>query len=125
MKQKIRRLPDSELEVMQSVWSFQPPVTRGQIEEIIKEKHRIATTTLLTLLSRLSDKGFIKTEKNGRNSVYTPLVSQDEYLARQGNRFFNLLCGGNISTFANALSNSGLTREEISRLRQLLDEDKL
>ena len=125
MKSKIRRLPDSELVVMQAVWACRPPVARAEIEEILKDKRPMALTTLLTLLTRLADKGFIKIEKEGRSARYTPLVSQEDYLARQSNRFFKQLCGGNISTFATALCNSGLTKDEIAQLRKLIDEDKL
>ena len=31
MKQEIRRLPDSELELMQIIWAQEPPVTRTDI----------------------------------------------------------------------------------------------
>ena len=63
----------------------------------------MATTTLLTLLTRLSDRGFIKIEKVGRSALYTPLVTKEDYLAKQSRRFLDTLCGGNIATFASAL----------------------
>ena len=85
----------------------------------------MALTTLLTLLTRLSDKGFIKIEKVGRSSKYYPLVSQQEYLAEQSNRFLNKLCGGSLSVFVSALCDSGLTKEEIAELRSLLEKEEL
>ena len=54
-----KRLPDAELEVMQAVWACEVPVARAEIEEILKDSHPMAPTTLLTLLTRLSEKGFI------------------------------------------------------------------
>ena len=125
MKSHIRRLPDAELEVMQAVWSFEAPVLRKNIEEYLKDIHPMAQTTLLTLLTRLAEKEFIRIEKNGRSSCYYPLVTEQEYLADQSNRFFNKLCGGSISTFANALCDSGLTKEELSELRDLLERGEL
>lgn len=125
MKSKIRRLPDAELEVMQAVWAHDAPVIRKDIEEYLKDRHPMALTTLLTLLSRLSEKEFIRIEKVGRSSRYYPLVTEQEYLAAQSNRFFNKLCGGNISTFANALCDSGLTKEELAQLRDLLERGEL
>lgn len=131
MKNNIRRLPDSELEVMQAIWECSPqtgenaqPVSRSQIEEILQEKS-MALTTLLTLLTRLTDKGFIHTEKIGRSNVYTPLISQADYLAAQSRRFLDKLCGGSLSTFANALCDSGLTKEELDELAQLLERGQL
>lgn len=125
MKKKIRKLPDSELEVMQAVWSCEIPVIRKDIESHLQDAHPIALTTLLTLLTRLAEKEFIRIEKEGRSSRYYPLVTEQEYLASQSNRFFYKLCSGNISTFANALCDSGLTKEELAELRNLLERGEL
>ena len=125
MKSHIRRLPDAELEVMQAVWSYDAPVPRKTLEEHLKDSHPMAQTTLLTLLTRLAEKDFIRIEKIGRSSCYYPLVTKQEYLGAQSNRFFNKLCGGSISTFANALCDSGLTKEELAELRELLDRGEL
>ena len=82
-------------------------------------------TTLLTLLTRLSEKGFITIEKNGRRSYYTPCISREDYLASQSKSFFEKLCGGNLSVFANALCDSGRTIDEIAELRALLERGEL
>lgn len=122
MYSPIRRLPDAELEVMQAIWACTPPVARTEIDKILKDTHPMALTTLLTVLTRLSEKGFIKIEKVSRSARYIPLVEKEEYLASQSRRFFDKLCGGSVSTFATALCNSGLTKEEIAKLRDLLDK---
>lgn len=121
----MKRLPDTELVVMQTIWSCKPPVSRPEMQEILKNSHPMAQTTLLTLLTRLSEKGFITIEKHGRISKYVPLISEREYLANQGNRFINQLCNGNISTFATALCDSGLTKEDLNELRRLLGKGEL
>lgn len=125
MKNVIRRLPDAELEVMQALWACEVPAARTDIEEILFQTHPMAMTTLLTLLTRLNEKGFITIDKKGRKSYYTPCVSQEDYLSSQSRTFFQKLCGGNISVFANALCDSGLTKEEIAKLRELLDKGEL
>ena len=125
MKDKIRRLPDAEQEVMQAIWACEVPAARTDIEEILFKTHPMALTTLLTLLTRLSEKGFITIEKNGRRSYYTPCVTQEEYLASQSKNFFEKLWGGNLSIFANALCDSGLSKEELAELRTLLERGEL
>ena len=125
MKQEIRRLPDAELEVMQAVWAHEPPVERREIERAMERTHPMALTTLLPLLTRLAEKGFIRIEKRGRGSVYYPLVERQDYLASQSKQFVEKLCGGSMSAFAAALCGSGLTREELAELRRLLEEDAL
>ena len=122
MKDAIRRLPDAELEVMQAVWACQPPVARADVEKILFQTHPMAMTTLLT---RLSEKGFLTIEKVGRKSHYTPCISRETYLASQSKSFVEKLCGGSISAFATALCSSGLTKEELAQLREMLEEGTL
>ena len=122
MSHTIRRLPDTELEVMQALWACDTPVPRAQLEERLAQTHRMATTTLLTLLSRLSEKGFVRVDKEGRKSLYAPLVTREDYLAAQSRSFIQKLCGGSLSTFASALCDSGLSKEELEELRELLKE---
>lgn len=125
MKKQIRRLPDSELEIMQVVWQKEPPVSRIEIEETMKGDHTLAATTILTLLTRLCEKGFLQMEKQGRANVYTPLVSQKEYLASECRSLLDKLYGGSIKTFANALCDSGISKEELIELRKLLEKQEL
>ena len=125
MRSGIRRLPDAELEVMQALWACNMPAARSDIEEVLFKTHPMAMTTLLTLLTRLSDKGFISIEKNGRKSYYSPMVTKEDYLASQSRNFFEKLCGGSLSIFANALCDSGLTKEELAELRALLEQEEL
>ena len=122
MSHTIRRLPDTELEVMQALWASDTPVPRAQLEERLAKTHPMATTTLLTLLSRLSEKGFVRVDKEGRKSLYAPLVTREDYLAAQSRSFIQKLCGGSLSTFASALCDSGLSKEELEELRELLKE---
>ena len=125
MTESIRRLPDAELEVMQALWACEAPAARTDIEKVLFPRHPMALTTLLTLLTRLSEKGFLSIEKAGRRSVYTPLVTQEDYLAAQGRNFFHKLCGGSVSAFASALCDSGLSKEELAELRHLLERGQL
>lgn len=120
-----KRLPDAELEVMQAIWACSAPVSRAQIDEILRQTHPMAQTTLLTLLTRLAEKSYIRIDKTGRSASYTPLISREAYLAQQSRRFFDKLCGGSLSTFATALCSSGLTKEEIAELRTLLEQEAL
>lgn len=125
MDSEIRRLPDSELEVMQAIWNCKVPATRKEIEQNLFRETPMAATTLLTLLTRLSDKGFLRIDKAGRGSVYTPLVARHDYLSSQSGTFVRKLCGGSMTAFASALCDSGLTREELEELRRALQENGL
>ena len=125
MSSNIRKLPDGELEVMQALWACTPPASRTDIEELLYRNQPMAMTTLLTMLTRLAEKDFLAIEKKGRRSYYTPLISQQDYLAAQSKNFFEKLCGGSVSTFAAALCDSGLSKEDLAELRSLLERRML
>ena len=125
MKHSIPRLPDGELEVMQALWDCTPPASRTDIEAVLLPVHQLAPTTLLTILSRLAEKGFLAVEKEGRRSLYTPLVEKSDYLAAQSGSFIRKLCRGSMSTFAAALCDSGISKEDLEELSQLLKKGEL
>ena len=122
---RTRRLPDAELTVMQAVWDCGAPATRAEIEARLPPERHMAATTLLTFLSRLAERGYVKAERSGRSAMYTPLVSREAYLAGQSRRFLDKLCGGKLSVLAAALCDSGLSREELDELRALLERNEL
>ena len=65
----MERLPDAELEVMQALWRQEKyPVSSAALMEELAGR-RWQTATLLKLLSRLEERGFVKREKEGRNNL--------------------------------------------------------
>lgn len=121
----IKRLPESELEIMQIIWKQDPPVTRADIEDALSEIHPLAPTTILTLLTRLCEKGFLLQSKDGRTNLYEPLISEKEYLAVESRSFLDRLFGGSIAGFATALCDGGIDKEELDELRRLLEKGEL
>ena len=55
----IKRLPDSEFEVMKVIWSNEPPITTLQIMEKLDSGKDWKPQTVLTMLVRLIEKGFL------------------------------------------------------------------
>ena len=118
-------LPDGELEIMQIIWQSEPPVSRSIIEETLSRQKRLAPSTILTFLTRLCDRGFLRAERRGRTNLYTPLVSRRDYLAKESRRMLDRLYGGSLSAFAVSLCDSGVSKEEVEALRKMLEEDAL
>ena len=125
MKEDLRRLPDSELELMQLIWDKEPPVTRTDIEEALAGPRRLAPTTILTFLTRLCEKGFLAVERRGKVNYYTPLVTKKAYLARASRGVLDQLFGGSVAALATSLVDAGVSREELEELRRMLEEGEL
>ena len=117
---KMKRLPDAELEVMQAVWSLEPPVTAAEVQQ--KAPSDWKATGVLTFLSRLCDKGFLSGEKEGRQNLYTPLITREAYLQRESRSFVERVCGGSVKNLVASLSDAGaLTENDLDELRAFLD----
>ena len=110
MKEKLRRLPDSELAVMQALWSADAPLTRPELDAALTHREW-AATTVVALLARLEGKGFIAREKQGRGYLYRALVTQ--------------LYGGRPRNFIAALHDAdALTPNDIAELEDYLEKAK-
>ena len=125
MNKKKRRLPDGELMIMQIVWDKEPPVARSAIEKEMTGEKQLAPSTIITFLNRLCEKGFLSLERNGRTNYYTPLISRRAYLAQESRNILDRLYGGSLASFATALCDSGISREELEALRELLERGML
>ena len=77
---KLPQLPDAEFQIMQIIWDNPSPITSAQVDMHLRESKSWHVSTVKTLLRRLVERGFLSTEKNGKELLYTHLVSKDEYL---------------------------------------------
>ena len=93
MKKTYQRLPESELDIMLVLWNNTPPMTRPEIEKVITMKKKLASTTILSLLTRLENKNFVEVTKQGKMNLYTPLVSQSDYQAHESRVFLRNFMG--------------------------------
>ena len=119
----IRRLPDAEFEIMRIVWQNDPPISTNQIISRLDSGKTWKPQTVLTLLVRLIEKGFISSEKAGKERTYSPIVAREDYLRAETGNFFDKLHGNSIHSLVNALyDGKKLSEKEISELRSWLDE---
>ena len=70
MKKTYQRLPESELDIMLVLWNNTPPMTRPEIEKVINTKKKLASTTILSLLTRYKHYTPERLEKAKRMSAF-------------------------------------------------------
>lgn len=91
-----QQVSDFELELMKAIWANGGMALYAEIVESLEAKGTPATkNTIISLLSRLIEKGFLKTNKIGRRNKYTALVSEAEYQAVQTETFLDKIYEGN------------------------------
>lgn len=125
MFDKMKRLPDAELEVMKAIWDNTPPMSTNDVMKVISGKKNWNISTLLTLLSRLIDRGFLSSEKRGRERIYYPQVDREEYKEFETRNFLQKLHKNSFMSLVNTLYDSNdLTEQDIDDLSKWLEEKK-
>lgn len=121
----IKRLPEAEFEIMRVVWENEPPVTTAMIMDKIGNERKWKPPTLLTLLSRLVERGFLKTEKKGKERTYYPLISKEDYLELETEKFMKQYHENSFLSFVNTLYNTKKpTERELDELLKWVKEWK-
>jgi predicted transcriptional regulator len=99
---KIKKLTDSELEIMKAIWTADEPVTIAEILTLFEERHW-KKQTANTFMARLIDKGLLTVEKRVKTNYYTPLVSEREYQKFETQNMLKSIHNGSLSSFLSAL----------------------
>ena len=115
---KEHRLPEAEFTVMKAIWQADAPVTSSWIMETVGQERGWKPQTLLTLLSRLTERGFITARPGkGRGKLFSALISRQEYLARETSAFMDEVHGHSLSSLLAALNPDKLTEKDLSELK--------
>ena len=123
----IQQISDAELEIMKIVWGNPEEVTLFPyiMDGLAARGKPCQKNTLIVLLSRLINKGFLSAKKIGRRNEYTTLVSETEYQTAQTQNFLNKIYEGNAKGLvSNLILGDFLTDKEYEELKKLLEEGK-
>jgi len=117
-------LTESELRLMHVIWSKGSATVKDVVDALTNE-HALAYTTVMTTLQTLTNKGFLRHEKQGRAFVYHPLVSQEEtqrnaidYIM---SRFFN---NSPELLMLNLLEHDDVDLNDLEKLKRLVSEEE-
>lgn len=107
---------------MNVLWLKQS-ATVQQVLDALPSKPALAYNSVLTTVRVLEDKGYVKHVKDGRAHVYMPQVGRKEAtrfeIRHLVNRFFK---SSEEALVLNILEDSEIDSDELTRLRQLLQE---
>lgn len=87
------------------------------MEELEKDKNEWKNNTVLTLLSRLVEKKFLKIKKIGRRNEYVATVTEAEYQTTQTYSFLEKIYSGNVKNLVSTLLRQDiLTTDELKEI---------
>lgn len=123
----VQQISDAELEIMKIVWGNPGEVTLFSyiMDGLAAKGKPCRKNTLIVLLSRLMNKGFLSAKKIGRRNEYTTLVSEAEYQRTQTKHFLDKIYEGNAKGLVSALiMGDMLADEEYEELKKLLEKGR-
>lgn len=116
------KLFDSELKVMGVLWR-QGDTTAKQISNILKEEVGWNMNTTYTLIKRCINKGAI--ERREPNFVCHALIPREEIQAAETDELIDKIYDGSVDKlFAALIGRKKLSREQIERLKQFVEESE-
>lgn len=123
MNEKMKKLGDAELQIMQVIWRAGAPVTSNYILEHLQGKRTWGLSTLMTSLARLVEKGFLSCDRTFRNNLYSPLIQEEAYKVHESKSFLQKLYGNSLQGLVTTLyGGRAINDSDIQQLRQFLDE---
>jgi predicted transcriptional regulator len=121
MKKSPSVLGPQELQIMKVVWD-RGRVTVRDVYETLRERRKIAYTTVMTMMTILDQKGFLKrTPGQDRAFVYEPARSRQTVMRAMVNEFLDRMFGGSASPLMlHLIEDKHVTEKDLDELRRAI-----
>lgn len=111
-----------EQNVMNCMWDKKKASVRD-VHDCIKDENDTAYTTVMTIMSRLAEKGFLKREMEGNQYIYKPAKRKANFmkrtLATMASHLMSNFGEEAVLTFIDELDKQGLSEE---KKKELIDK---
>ena len=115
------QLSNAEEQVMKLLWKLEKAFIRDLLNEFPDPKP--APTTIITLLKRMIDKGFVNYRQCGNSREYFPVIKKSEYFSDHINLLIKEFFNNSRAQFASFFANeTNMSPEELKELRDLVDK---
>jgi len=114
-----KKLPDAEFKIMKVVWENTPPITTSIVMKQLEEQEEWKLQTIISLMIRLIERNFLRTEKIGKERTYYPLITKEEYLKFETNIFIKQYHDNSLVSVVNSFFDGKKVKD--SDVTQLLD----
>jgi predicted transcriptional regulator len=115
------QLTNAEEQVMKFLWKIEKAYLKNILDEY--PEPRPATTTIVTLLKRMIDKGFVGYNQHGSNRQYFPLIKKTDYFAKNINLLIKDFFNNSAAQFASFFTNeTNLSLSELEELKRIVEK---
>jgi len=115
-------LGSSELEVLKVLWDEAPCTVREVLNHMHARGRRVAYTTVQTLLTRLEQKRFVRSNKTGLAHVFRPKVTRERVTKSRLKTLVDQLYDGAAGPLVLQLVQSErLKPHELEKLQELIE----
>jgi predicted transcriptional regulator len=111
-----------ELDIMKAVWKHAPVTVRG-VQAEIRPVRNLAYTTVMTILDRLHQKGFLTRQLQARTHLYSPTIAYGEVRDQAVKTLINSFFDGSETGLMEFLS--GISPERGTRLPEFSEPSNL
>ncbi len=119
-----KKLPEAEFDVMVALWNSKTlPINTAYLMENVGKAKGWKAPTLISFLTRLEDRGFIHSEKRGKERYYYVDAIKTEYVRNITIEFLNRYHDGSFVNMLDLLyGNNAFTGDELEKLLKWLQE---
>ena len=115
-------LTTTELELMNLLWDLGEGSVRDVMAALPQDRD-LAYTSVSTILRILEKKEFLKSRKESKTHIYTPLVQKESYEVKEtGSLLNNLFSGSGLSLVKCLIDNDQLSEDEMESLKKMIEE---
>ncbi len=116
------KLSQSEEQLMEYIWQAGKAFMKDLIEAFPEPKP--ASTTVATLLKRMTDKGVISYKQYGNSREYYPLIEKSEYFSKHVNSMIKNYFDDSVLQFASFFTReTNLTKQQLEELKKIVDKE--
>ena len=104
-------------------WQADRLVNASEVRAALQGRRDWALATLMTVLKRLCDKGFLRCEKAGRNNLYRALIREEAYQQQEGRTVLEKLYGNSVTGLVASLyAGKTIDDRDMAELKRFLEE---
>ena len=117
------KLSNLQISVMKILWNNEQISVRN-VHKLMNEVKPIALTTVATLLKRMEEKNIVGFEKNGRQHVYFPLISESDVKSSMlGNMLSHLFNNKPAELVHHLVDQDNMNEDELVLIRKILSQE--